>query len=72
MEIKKGIIIYVNQGKGYGFIGYKDDEAEKEMFFHVSGLISPELKDLKDGNEVEFIITEDNRGRARAIGVAVI
>ena len=46
--------------KGYGFI--KTDELEKDLFFHSKEVTSPSFDDLKEGDNVEFEITEGLKG----------
>jgi len=54
--MKKGTIKFFNDAKGFGFI--VDDEDKKEYFVHVSGLID----EVKEGDEVEFELTEGKKG----------
>lgn len=54
--MSKGKVKFFNERKGYGFI--TSNESGKEIFVHVSGL----LDDIKDGDEVEFEIIEEERG----------
>lgn len=46
--------------KGYGFIS--SEESEKDLFFHMNELQNAEFDDLKEGDEVEFEITEGQKG----------
>lgn len=57
-----GKVKFFNQQKGFGFI--VDDETEKEVFVHVTGLIDK----IKDDDLVTFEIVEDRRG-PKAINV---
>jgi CspA family cold shock protein len=54
--VKKGIVKFFNESKGFGFI--KDDEDEKEYFVHVSGLIDR----VRDNDSVTFELTEGKKG----------
>jgi CspA family cold shock protein len=57
-----GKVKFFNQQKGFGFI--LDDESQKDVFVHVTGLIDK----IKDDDEVTFDIVEDRRG-PKAINV---
>ncbi len=55
--------------KGYGFI--KAEGAEKDLFFHSNEVQNAEFDSLKDGQEVEFEITEGQKG-PQAVNVSVV
>lgn len=57
-----GKVKFFNEGKGYGFI--IDDETQKEVFVHASGL----LDKVNGDDKVTFDLTEDRRGK-KAINV---
>jgi cold shock protein len=57
-----GKVKFFNQQKGFGFI--VDDETNKEVFVHVTGLIDK----IKDDDMVSFEVVEDRRG-PKAINV---
>ncbi len=57
-----GKVKFFNQQKGFGFI--LDDETQKDVFVHVTGLIDK----IKDDDLVTFEIVEDRRG-PKAINV---
>jgi len=57
-----GKVKFFNERKGFGFI--IDDESQKEIFVHVSGLIDK----IQENDLVAFDITEDQRGK-KAINV---
>ena len=54
--MKKGVVKFFNETKGFGFI--KDAESGEEYFVHVTGLID----EIKEGDEVEFELTEGRKG----------
>ena len=56
--LSSGKIKWFNSKKGYGFI--TDDETNKDIFLHVSALEESKLKNLKEDQELEFEIKEEN------------
>ncbi len=59
-----GKVKFFNQQKGFGFV--VDDETQKEVFVHVTGLIDK----IKDDDLVTFEVVEDRRG-PKAIDVKI-
>jgi len=57
-----GKVKFFNEKKGFGFI--VEDETQKDIFVHVTGL----QEKIKDEDLVIFDVTEDNRGK-KAINV---
>ena len=57
-----GKVKFFNERKGFGFI--IDDESQKDIFVHVSGLIDK----IQENDDVTFETTEDQRG-IKAINV---
>lgn len=55
----KGVVKWFNPKKGYGFITSEDG---KEIFVHFSSLQGEGFKTLKEGDEVEFEITQGEKG----------
>ena len=53
-----GKVKWFNSKKGYGFI--TEDETEKDIFLHVSALEDSKLKTLKEEQQLEFEIKEEN------------
>ncbi len=64
----KGTVKWFNNQKGYGFI---TDEEGKDVFVHFSGLNMEGFKTLNEGQEVEFNLTEGEKG-PQATDVTVI
>ena len=53
-----GKVKWFNSKKGYGFI--TEDKTEKDIFLHVSALEKSKLKTLKEEQQLEFEIKEEN------------
>ena len=54
--MQTGIIKFYNESKGYGFI--VDDESQKDVFFHVSGL----AEDVRQNDKVSFEVRDGKKG----------
>ena len=54
-----GKVKWFNSKKGYGFI--TDDETQKDIFLHVTALEESKLKNLKEEQQLEFEIKEENK-----------
>jgi CspA family cold shock protein len=54
----KGKVKWFNSKKGYGFI--TEDETKKDIFLHVSTLEESKLRTLKEEQQLEFEIKEEN------------
>ncbi|NLN24164.1 MAG: cold shock domain-containing protein [Bacteroidetes bacterium] len=61
----KGKVKFFNASKGFGFI--VEEEANKEHFVHVTGLID----EIREGDEVEFDLKEGKKG-LNAVNVRAI
>jgi cold shock protein len=46
--------------KGYGFIAREGEE--KDLFFHMNELQNSDFDSLKEGDKVEFEVTEGDKG----------
>jgi len=63
--IRKGIVSFYNDSKGYGFI--KDMDTKESIFVHVYGLIDP----IKENNIVTFEVEKSHKG-INAINVKLV
>ena len=55
----KGRVKWFNNEKGYGFIS---QESGDDVFVHFSALNMDGFKELKDGEKVEFEVTDGAKG----------
>jgi cold shock CspA family protein len=60
--IRKGIVTFFNNSKGYGFI--KDSETQESIFVHANGLIDA----IAENNKVNFEVEMGQKG-PNAVGV---
>ncbi len=66
--MSKGTVKWFNDKKGYGFI---TPEEGNDVFVHHSSIQGEGFKSLREGEEVEFEITQDPRGEKAANVVKV-
>ncbi|MFQ6132331.1 MAG: cold-shock protein [Armatimonadota bacterium] len=63
-----GTVKWFNGSKGYGFI---EVEGGDDVFVHFSAIVGEGYRELNEGDQVEFDITQDAKG-PRAENVKVI
>ena len=54
-----GKVKWFNEVKGYGFITMEDGQ---EVFVHYTGIKGEGFRTLNEGDDVEFEVTESNKG----------
>jgi len=57
--MERGTVKWFDGAKGYGFIEREDGD---DVFVHFSSIQDEGFKTLEEGQEVEFEITEGDRG----------
>jgi cold shock protein len=62
-EREAGTVKWFNDKKGYGFISR---ESGGDIFVHYSAIKSDGYRSLKEGDRVEFIVKEDDKGLSAA------
>jgi CspA family cold shock protein len=55
-----GIVKWFNNAKGYGFV--TPDDGEQDVFVHFSAISMEGYKTLKEGQKVQFDISEGPKG----------
>jgi len=55
----KGTVKWFNESKGFGFI---DQEGGPDVFAHFSAIVGDGFKTLSDGQPVEFVLVQGEKG----------
>jgi CspA family cold shock protein len=55
----KGTVKWFNDSKGYGFIQGEDG---RDVFVHFSGIAGSGFRSLREGQQVEFEVTQGPKG----------
>lgn len=58
-ERQQGIVKWFNGSKGYGFI---ERETGEDLFVHYNAIIGEGYRNLEEGQRVEFIVVEGQKG----------
>ena len=59
-EVKQGTVKWFNDKKGFGFIEPAD--GGKDLFVHMSEIQMEGFKTLKDGQSVDYVAGESDKG----------
>ncbi len=63
-----GVVKWFNPTKGYGFIA--PETGGKDIFVHISAVQRAGLRNLNEGQKVNFEVEEQQNGRAAAVGLS--
>ena len=58
-EKERGTVKWFNGMKGYGFI---ERESGGDVFVHFSAIVGDGYRNLVEGEQVEFVVTEGQKG----------
>jgi CspA family cold shock protein len=58
-EKEMGTVKWFNETKGFGFI---ERDGGDDVFVHFSAIVGEGYKSLKEGQRVEFIVTQGEKG----------
>ena len=68
MSKEQGTVKWFNADKGFGFIAR---ETGNDVFVHFSAIVSEGFRDLREGQRVEFNVTQGPKGPQAADVVAL-
>jgi CspA family cold shock protein len=58
-EKEQGTVKWFNNVKGFGFI---ERESGDDVFVHYSAIVGEGYKELQEGQRVEFVVTQGEKG----------
>jgi CspA family cold shock protein len=58
-EKEQGTVKWFNGSKGYGFIARDNGE---DVFVHYSAILADGYRSLEEGQRVEFVVTQGDKG----------
>ncbi len=58
-EKEQGTVKWFNGSKGYGFI---ERDSGEDVFVHYTAIMADGFRNLDEGQRVEFIVTEGDKG----------
>ncbi|MHB8806834.1 MAG: cold-shock protein [Anaerolineaceae bacterium] len=67
-EKEQGTVKWFNGSKGYGFI---ERESGEDVFVHYSAIVGDGFRNLEEGQRVQFIVTQGQKG-AQAEEVEIV
>jgi len=56
---EQGVVKWFNASKGYGFI---ERDSGGDVFVHFSAIVGDGFRNLEEGQRVEFIVTQGQKG----------
>jgi CspA family cold shock protein len=56
---EQGVVKWFNSSKGYGFI---ERDSGGDIFVHFSAIVADGYRTLEEGQRVEFIVTQGEKG----------
>lgn len=65
-----GTVKWFNTDKGYGFI--TPDQGARDVFVHITALRSSGLESVKEGERLEFELTQNQDGKTKATGLRLL
>ena len=69
-SMPKGTVKWFNTTKGYGFIA--PDTGGKDIFVHISAVERSGMRELNEGDRLEFDIEVDRRGKYSAVNLVTL
>lgn len=57
---EQGVVKWFNDAKGFGFV--QRDNTGEDVFVHFRSIQSEGFRTLKEGQRVEFIVTQSDKG----------
>jgi len=67
-EKEQGTVKWFNGSKGYGFI---ERESGEDVFVHYSAIVGSGFRNLEEGQRVQFVVTQGQKG-AQAEEVEIV
>jgi len=58
-EKEQGTVKWFNGAKGYGFI---ERDSGEDVFVHFSAIVADGYRSLEEGQRVEFVVTQGEKG----------
>ena len=58
-EKEQGTVKWFNGAKGYGFI---ERDSGEDVFVHFSAILADGYRSLEEGQRVEFVVTQGDKG----------
>lgn len=70
-ELQRGVIFSKAADRGFGFLLFDDQKAERRIFFHATGVVGTSFEEIKVGDKVDFLMTSTPKG-AQAYAVRLV